>query len=555
MSNSNINTTELKKYIIDVLKQENKYVDENIIELFLFSLKEKDFPVNVDKLVELNVYTYKRNVIRKLQEYNEGKDYCSLESNIKTAGRPSENIMLSVECFKSLCITSKNEFGKKTREYYITIEEAFKKYMEESFNKLKEENEKLNIKLTEEHCARIQTEKDNIKMKKYICTTTLKNHYRHQFPVKPCIYILKNPDEVYDKYKYGLSSNMNERLASDRTMIPNIKVKYILYTEHCELFEKIINIKYKDRLMLPVHEWIYDSIDNIITNIRNINKVCGFDGLEETELWKYNMEEPPKNTINIDTDIQVRPTNNKNETVKDRIIKTTNEPENIEKDIKELSYRTSNLGVLTDRLHRILPGYLSRGDYLKKNNEAPDSERYCNGFCQKYKSLDEFLTINTGHNTICELCKNMEIIAKIKISKGLLTADQIRSNPEYLVLNDNERLCRKCENIKDKNEYEKNRILCKTCRSNDSKSKISNYCEIELKNDVTILYNMRKNKYEMKVKLNDICKDNLIKIIKQLKIGRKSSDTKETMVNNVMNYFETLEFQSLDNFLKIYFNS
>ena len=53
--------------------------------------------------------------------------------------------------------------------------------------------------------------------------------------------------------------------------------------------------------------------------------------------------------------------------------------------------------------------------HLQKNNEAPDGERYCNGFCQKYKSVDEFLTINTGHNTICEVCKNMEIIAKIKI--------------------------------------------------------------------------------------------------------------------------------------------
>ena len=147
----------------------------------------------------------------------------------------------------------------------------------------------------------------------------------------------------------------------------------------------------------------------------------------------------------------------------------------------------------------------------------------------------------------------MEIIAKIKISKGLLTADQIRSNPHLLVLNENERVCRKCENIKDKNEYEKNRIVCKTCRSNDSKSKISNYCENELKNDATILYNMRKNKYEMKVKLNDICKDNLIKIIKQLKIGRKSIDTKEIMVNNVMNYFETLDIVSLDNFLNLYF--
>ena len=109
-------------------------------------------------------------------------------------------------------------------------------------------------------------------------------------------------------------------------------------------------------------------------------------------------------------------------------------------------------------------------------------------------------------------------------------------------------------NIKQINDFEKNRTICKSCRSKDSKNKIDNYCENELKTDATILYNMRKNKYEMKVKLNDTPKDNLIKIIKQLKIGRKSSDTKEIMVNNVMNYFEQLQFDSLENFINMYFN-
>jgi hypothetical protein len=305
-------------------------------------------------------------------------------------------------------------------------------------------------------------------------------------------------------------------------------------------------IKYKDRLMIPAHEWIFDSIENIIDNLRNINKVCGFNGIEETELWRYNMEDPPENYVN---------NKKESETIEDRLIKTTNEPEDIEKDIKKISYKTGNLGVLTDRLHRILPTYLNRPDYLKKNNESPDGERYCNGFCQKYKNVSEFLSINTGYNTICELCKNMELIAKIKITKGELTADQIRTNIHLLVLNEKERVCRKCENIKQINDFEKNRIVCRECRSKDSKNKIDNYCENELKNDAIILFNMKKNKYEMKVKLNDTPKDNLIKIIKQLKIGRKSSDTKEIMVNNVMNYFEQIEFENLDNFLKIYFKS
>ena len=93
------------------------------------------------------------------------------------------------------------------------------------------------------------------------------------------------------------------------------------------------------------------------------------------------------------------------------------------------------------------------------------------------------------------------IIYGIKISKGDFTADQIRANSHLLTLNEKERVCRKCENIKQINDFEKNRIVCKICRSKDSKNKISNYCETQLKNDATVLYNMRKNKYEMKIKL------------------------------------------------------
>ena len=144
-------------------------------------------------------------------------------------------------------------------------------------------------------------------------------------------------------------------------------------------------------------------------------------------------------------------------------------------------------------------------------------------------------------------------MANIQIKKGQLTEEIIKKNPELIELNDNERLCSKCEYIKQINDFEKNRTICKSCRSKDSKNKINSYCENELKKDATVLYNMRKNKYEMKVKLNDTPKDNLIKIIKQLKIGRKSSDTKEIMVNNVMNYFEQLQFDSLENFINMYF--
>ena len=533
---------ELKEYILDNLKSEYDNIDEKLIKEYMFICENSTdkFPVNIDKLIKLNVYSAKKNAKKKLiEEFKLNEDYIISKNPENTGGRPSEEIKLTIECFKFMCISIKGESGYKIRKYYCLLEKIYKNYMNEVFETNKKENDYIKNKLLEE-------QKENTKMKKYICTNTLKNNYRYQFQEKPCVYILHNPDDMYDKYKVGMSNNINNRLKSDRTMIPNIKIKYILYVNDNKMFENMVLMKLKDKLMMPSHEWVLDSLQNIINVYKQINNSCGFNGIEETELWRYNLEENP-NKDNEKKENHSDINNRMNQ------LKDISETEEI-KEIKELTYRKTS-GVLTDRLYKILPKYINKGDYIKKNENAPDGQRYCNGFCQKYKFINEFLTTNTTYNNVCEVCKNMELVAKIMILNGKFTAEDIRKNPNIIVLNENERVCRKCENIKDKNEYEKNRIVCKTCRSNDSKSKISNYCEIELKNDAIILYNMRKNKYEMKVKLNDICKDNLIKIIKQLKIGRKSSDTKETMVNNVMNYFETLEFQSLDNFLNMYFNS
>ena len=534
---------DLKEYILDNLKSQYDNIDENLIKEYMFICENStdQFPVNIDKLIKLNVYTSKKNAKRKLiEEFKLDEDYIVSENPEKTGGRPSEEIKLTIECFKFMCISIKGESGYKIRKYYCLLEKIYKNYMNEVFEMNKKENDKIKNELSEE-------QKENTKMKKYICTTTLKNNYRYKFQEKPCVYILYNPDDIYDKYKVGMSNNINNRLKSDRTMIPNIKIKYILYVNDNKMFENMVLMKLKDKLMMPSHEWVIDNLENIINIYKQINNSCGFNGLEETELWRYNLEENPK--TNIDKK------ENDEEDINDRInqLKDISNTDTI-KEIKELTYRKTSC-ILTDRLYKILPKYISKGNYIKKNENAPDGQRYCNGFCQKYKYINEFLTTNTTYNNICEICKNMELVAKLLIKKGTFTAEDIRKNPNLVVLNESERVCRKCENIKNSSEFEKNRIVCKTCRSKDSKSKISNYCENELKNDATILYNMRKNKYEMKVKLNDTCKDNLIKIIKQLKVGRKSNDTKELMVNNIMDYFENLEIDSLDNFVNLYFNS
>jgi phage anti-repressor protein len=37
--------------------------------------------------------------------------------------------MLSVDCFKTICMLERSEFGKQTQRYYLDVEKIFKKYM------------------------------------------------------------------------------------------------------------------------------------------------------------------------------------------------------------------------------------------------------------------------------------------------------------------------------------------------------------------------------------------------------------------------------------------
>ena len=516
----------INEYIVNQLLNESIEIDKVFVEHYLSLIEETNekFPINIDKLVEFRIYTHKRNAVRTLVKmFTIDKDYIKSISQ-STGGRPAEIIHMTIECFKLMSILSENEQGKKIKKYYFSLEEIYKKIMRECYYELEKQKDEITKKNENIQKELLKEQKESIKMKKYISNVSLKNQYRHQFQIKDCVYILQNPDEKYNKFKIGLSTNINERLKSDRTMIPNIKVKYILYIKEIALFEKVIKIKYKDRLMMSAHEWVFDELDNLIKTFREINKTCGFEGVEESELWRYNMENPPEK------------------------IDETKELTELEKrqfELKSLTDRSIN-GVLSDRLHKILPSYISKSDFIRKNETAPDGHRYCNGFCQSYKLLTEFSSINTSYTTVCDICKGMEKMAYVKIKNGELTADQIRNNPSLVVLNEDERMCRKCENIKNINMFEKNkcgksiRVVCNECRSKEDKDRIQNYCENSMEKDIKILYELRNTPYEFTVKLKTLIKDQLTKIIKRLKIGRKSSDTKELMIQNITEYFKTL---------------
>jgi anti-repressor protein len=56
--------------------------------------------------------------------FQEGKDYCSFLSE-STGGRPSTDHDLSIPMAKELCMLQRSEMGRKFRQYFIAVEEAW----------------------------------------------------------------------------------------------------------------------------------------------------------------------------------------------------------------------------------------------------------------------------------------------------------------------------------------------------------------------------------------------------------------------------------------------
>ena len=229
--------------------------------------------------------------------------------------------------------------------------------------------------------------------------------------------------------------------------------------------------------------------------------------------------------------------------VEEEIYKYNNEPkEKYEEKNNDMlnndEYRTNVNGFiyLSERLRVILPSYYTRGDYERKNNEAPKAHRLCNGFCQDFVHITKFPLLRLGYLTVCMVCKQKEKIATDKIQDGELLAINIRKNPSLIEIGHDEKLCNICKKILKKTEFEEknNRSQCKTCRYNKTVEKIK-----KIQNNVEIitdeLEKLSEDKLQLRLKKHT--KDELCQMLKFLKVGRKQTDIKETMIEKMYKYY------------------
>jgi len=246
----------------------------------------EQFSVNIDLLSELNIDRYKRNSkARLIKSYIKDVDFIILGDNLinDKIGRPKEQIMLSADCFKKMCIFYNTEMAKQARQYYIFIETLIKKFEEDK--KIKDLDIKNNIidkniiydentsvndykkllkrinKLNDINTLRdLQIAAECVKVNKS------KTHHKYYvFETKPVFYIITTTN---GDIKPGVTKDVNVRFKSYRTLDPLFKINLIMYTEQNSLLETYILSKYSKFKITNNHE----SLDGKKININDVIK-------------------------------------------------------------------------------------------------------------------------------------------------------------------------------------------------------------------------------------------------------------------------------------------
>jgi hypothetical protein len=375
--------------------------------MFTFDSKEQ-FPINIMTLVEMGVFITKQKAKKMLiKHFIKETDYTlnfllnSRVYRVKSShgGQNKEIIMLTIDCFKSMCMISLNDTGKKIQRYYLDLEKVFKQYIINEFN------------LKNQQLQKAEEEKFQI-MHKY--NSRLQKHRYYKFKkTGPCFYIisqgLKYKDGV-SRIKIGIcgcsrssirkcpncecdltnktkSESFDARLQNHRTLWPQLQVKFAVYTNDASLLEKCMKRIYKRQINPGGHE-IIESIP-VIDIINEVKKYLDmfnvfnkeseylieenidiYNKVTETQmkrLIKQEITEEVKEVI-LDVEEEIEEKKEQIEKVQEEIKKNETEIDMYKKYLKNLeTYTVKQLASILKKLGLIQKGLKKvKQDRLKK---------------------------------------------------------------------------------------------------------------------------------------------------------------------------------------------
>ena len=279
--NSNTTLSLSNEYQSNMIKILNEEFTESqqqwyIANLYIFMHYHptNDYPINLENVFHMIGFANKGNAMKTIKSnFTKDEDYkTSLLPKEKSrwGGSGSEQIMLNVDTFKSLCMLAKTDKGKEIRKYYVKLENIHNKIIKQE---IEEQKQLLLEKDT-------QLENKDLE-KKLEVEMTLKNSFN-----KRClVYLIKITinDEII--YKFGHTDDIITRLRAHKNEI-------------CKDVELVYCIESKDRKMLE--RLLIDYLEQYKFRIKRI-----INDKQQTELLKVNDIQMVKNKlIELNKDIE-----------------------------------------------------------------------------------------------------------------------------------------------------------------------------------------------------------------------------------------------------------
>ena len=178
----------------------------------------------------------------------------------------------------------------------------------------------------------------------------------------------------------------------------------------------------------------------------------------------------------------------------------------------------------------LLKTFLTKEELMSRNKYAPEGVKYCNFLCQDFRKSDEF----SGQKVYCNDCRNKLNIAEKQIQEGQITEEEFKNNPEIIngidIVIDSFKVCNTCKENKNVEQFNIGKNNCKACLSIKNSDRNNEDLDVLYENVIKL----KDNSVKLENYVLIIPKDKLVKVISHFEIGRKSSDTKDRMVNNVV---------------------
>jgi len=280
--------------------------------------KNIDFVVNLDDVWKWLGFNQKYNVKYLLEKnFKIDTDYKNLAPELsgaslekeKHGGQNKQTILLTIKCFKSLCLKAQTKKASEIHEYYMKLEETLHEIVEEETNELKLQLEQKDNIILEKEQEKIVLKKEKLR--------AVEQAIIIQFPVNTeCIYFgtIDNTNEQEEKLiKFGHTNDLGTRILDHRKKYTNFILVNAFRVQNKVEIENLIKTYPK----------IKRQIRSIEVNGKNKTEIIAYDATNFTieKLNKFIKDIIHSKTYSIDNF--------------NRIMKENEELQNENKDLKE----------------------------------------------------------------------------------------------------------------------------------------------------------------------------------------------------------------------------